>query len=202
MSTIFKKIIDKEIPCFKVAEDEQFLAFLDINPNAKGHTLCIPKIETDDILDLDKETYKNLRLFSRKVAKSIKDVIQCKKIAISVIGLEVPHVHVHLIPINDMKDANFSKKVNLTNDDLVLSTHRSHAHYLAKNGNLNKMIAEIYGKSSGCSSGKGGSMHLIDTSVGFMGSTAIVGNTIPLGVGLGLSIKLKNEKNISCVFFW
>ncbi len=90
---------------------------------------------------------------------------------------------------------------NLTNDDLVLSTHRSHAHYLAKNGNLNKMIAEIYGKSSGCSSGKGGSMHLIDTSVGFMGSTAIVGNTIPLGVGLGLSIKLKNEKNISCVFF-
>lgn len=119
MSTIFKKIIDKEIPCYKVAEDEQFLAFLDINPNAKGHTLCIPKIETDDILDLDKETYKNLMLFSRKVAKSIKDVIQSKKIAISVIGLEVPHVHVHLIPINDMKDANFSEKVNLTNDDFI-----------------------------------------------------------------------------------
>ena len=119
MSTIFKKIIDKEIPCYKVAEDEQFLAFLDINPNAKGHTLCIPKIETDDILDLDKETYKNLMLFSRKVAKSIKDVIQSKKIAISVIGLEVPHVHVHLIPINDIKDANFSKKVNLTNDDFI-----------------------------------------------------------------------------------
>ena len=119
MSTIFKKIIDKEIPCYKVAEDEQFLAFLDINPNAKGHTLCIPKIETDDILDLDKETYKNLMLFSRKVAKSIKDVIQSKKIAISIIGLEVPHVHVHLIPINDMKDANFSKKVNLTNDDFI-----------------------------------------------------------------------------------
>ena len=119
MSTIFKKIIDKEIPCYKVAEDEQFLAFLDINPNSKGHTLCIPKKETDDILDLDKETYKNLMLFSRKVAKSIKDVIQSKKIAISVIGLEVPHVHVHLIPINDMKDANFSKKVNLTNDDFI-----------------------------------------------------------------------------------
>jgi len=119
MSTIFKKIIDKEIPCYKVAEDEQFLAFLDINPNSKGHTLCIPKKETDDILDLDKETYKNLMLFSRKVAKSIKDVIQCKKIAISVIGLEVPHVHVHLIPISDMKDANFSKKVKLTNDDFI-----------------------------------------------------------------------------------
>ncbi len=119
MTTIFKKIIDKEIPCYKVAEDERFLAFLDINPNAKGHTLCIPKKETDDILDLDKETYKNLMMFSRKVAKSIKDVIQCEKIAISVIGLEVPHVHVHLIPINDMKDANFSKKVNLTNDDFI-----------------------------------------------------------------------------------
>ena len=89
----------------------------------------------------------------------------------------------------------------LNNNDFVLSTHRSHAHYLAKDGNLNKMIAEIYGKSTGCSSGKGGSMHLIDTSVGFMGSTAIVGNTIPLGVGLGLSIQLKNENNISCVFF-
>ena len=86
MSTIFKKIIDKEIPCYKVAEDEQFLAFLDINPNSKGHTLCIPKIETDDILDLDKETYKNLMLFSRKVAKSIKDVIQCKKISINFIN--------------------------------------------------------------------------------------------------------------------
>jgi len=89
----------------------------------------------------------------------------------------------------------------LSKDDLVLSTHRSHAHYLAKNGSLKKMIAEIYGKSTGCSSGKGGSMHLIDTSVGFMGSTAIVGNTIPLSVGLGLSIRLKKENNISCVFF-
>ena len=89
----------------------------------------------------------------------------------------------------------------LSKKDLVLSTHRSHAHYLAKNGNLDKMIAEIYGKSTGCSSGKGGSMHLIDTSVGFMGSTAIVGNTIPLSVGLGLSLKLKNEDNVSCVFF-
>ena len=119
MASIFSKIVGGEIPCFKIAEDHQFLAFLDINPNAKGHTLCIPKKETDDILDLDAETYKNLMLFSRKVAKSVKDVIQCKKIAISVIGLEVPHVHVHLIPINEMKDANFSKKVNLTNNDFI-----------------------------------------------------------------------------------
>ena len=90
---------------------------------------------------------------------------------------------------------------NLTNKDFVVSTHRCHAHYLAKGGNINKMIAEIYGKVTGCSAGKGGSMHLIDTSVGFMGSTAIVGNTIPIAVGLALSIQLKGTNNISCVFF-
>ena len=90
---------------------------------------------------------------------------------------------------------------NLTNKDFVLSTHRSHAHYIAKGGDMNGMIAEIYGKSTGCSAGKGGSMHLIDKTVGFMGSTAIVGNTIPLAVGLALSIQLKGTNNISCVFF-
>ena len=90
---------------------------------------------------------------------------------------------------------------NLTNKDFVVSTHRSHAHYIAKGGDMNGMIAEIYGKSTGCSAGKGGSMHLIDKTVGFMGSTAIVGNTIPLAVGLALSIRLKGTNNISCVFF-
>ena len=90
---------------------------------------------------------------------------------------------------------------NLTKEDLVLSTHRAHAHYLAKGGNLKEMIAELYGKRTGCSKGMGGSMHLIDTSVGFMGSTAIVGNTIPVAVGLGLSMKLNKQDNISCVFF-
>ena len=89
----------------------------------------------------------------------------------------------------------------LKNNDFVMSTHRAHAHYLAKGGNLNKMIAEIYGKVTGCTSGRGGSMHLIDKSVGFMGSTSIVGNTIPLAVGLGLSIKLKKTDQVSCVFF-
>jgi len=117
MSTIFSKIIDGEIPCYKVAENDDFLAFLDINPNSIGHTLCIPKREVDDILDLDEMTYKNLMLFSRKVAKSIKQVIECKKVSISIIGLEVPHVHVHLIPINEMKDANFSNKVSLSISD-------------------------------------------------------------------------------------
>ncbi|MAU30924.1 MAG: HIT family protein [Flavobacteriaceae bacterium] len=117
MSTIFSKIIDGEIPCYKVAENDDFLAFLDINPNSIGHTLCIPKREVDDILDLDETTYKNLMLFSRKVAKSIKQVVECKKVSISIIGLEVPHVHVHLIPINEMKDANFSNKVSLSLSD-------------------------------------------------------------------------------------
>lgn len=117
MSTIFRKIIDGEIPCYKVAENHEFLAFLDINPNSTGHTLCIPKIEVDDILDLDESTYKNLMLFSRKVAKSIKNVIECKKVSITVIGLEVPHVHVHLIPLNSMIDANFSNKVKLSDSD-------------------------------------------------------------------------------------
>ena len=117
MPTIFRKIIDGEISCYKVAENDEFLAFLDINPNSTGHTLCIPKIEVDDILDLDESTYKNLMLFSRKVAKSIKKVIECKKVSIAVIGLEVPHVHVHLIPINTMIDANFSNKVKLSDSD-------------------------------------------------------------------------------------
>lgn len=119
MPTIFTKIIDGDIPCYKVAENDEFLAFLDINPNSLGHTLCIPKKEVDDILDLDQETFESLMLFSRKVAKSIKKVIDCKKIAISLIGLEVPHVHVHLIPINEMKDANFINKINLEPEDFV-----------------------------------------------------------------------------------
>ena len=117
MPTIFSKIIDGQIPCYKVAENDEFLAFLDINPNSIGHTLCIPKIEVDDILDLDESTYKNLMLFSRKVAKSIKKVIECKKVSITVIGLEVPHVHVHLIALNTMIDTNFSNKVKLLDSD-------------------------------------------------------------------------------------
>jgi len=117
MPTIFNKIIEGEIPCYKVAENDDFLAFLDINPNSAGHTLCITKIEVDDILDLDESAYKNLMLFSRKVAKSIKKVIECKKVSITVIGLEVPHVHVHLIPLNTMEDANFFNKVRLSDSD-------------------------------------------------------------------------------------
>lgn len=117
MSSIFSKIISGEIPCLKVAETDDFLAFLDINPNAKGHTLCIPKKEVDQLFDLDKTTYNGLMAFSRTVAIAIKKAIPCKRIGLTVIGLEVPHVHVHLIPLNTMEDAQFIKKEKLTSED-------------------------------------------------------------------------------------
>jgi len=119
MPTIFTKIINGEIPCYKVAEDENYLAFLDINPNAKGHTLCIPKKEVNKILDLDEDAYLALMSFSRKVGKALEKTVDCKRIGMSVIGLEVPHVHVHLIPLNEMKDATFQHKVKLTDQELT-----------------------------------------------------------------------------------
>ena len=114
MSTIFSKIISGEIPSYKVAENEDFLAFLDINPNSVGHTLCIPKKEIDNILDLDENTYQELMKFSRKVALSIDNVIDCERVSFSVIGLEVPHVHVHLIPIKNMDEATFKVKIKVS----------------------------------------------------------------------------------------
>jgi histidine triad (HIT) family protein len=113
MGSLFLKIVSGEIPSYKVAEDENFLAFLDINPNAKGHTLCIPKKETNKLFDLSEQEYLDLMRFSRKVAKAIENVVACKRIGLSVIGLEVPHVHVHLIPLNDMQDAQFIQKTKL-----------------------------------------------------------------------------------------
>tara|TARA_R110000850_G_scaffold190308_2_gene316177 strand:- start:15403 stop:15795 length:393 start_codon:yes stop_codon:yes gene_type:complete len=117
MSTVFSKIIKGEIPSYKVAEDDDFIAFLDINPNAKGHTLCVPKVEVDKVFDLDETTYLKLMSFSRKVAKALENAISCKRVGVAVIGLEVPHVHVHLIPINQMSDMDFSKKVKLTEEE-------------------------------------------------------------------------------------
>jgi len=117
MPTIFTKIINGEIPCYKIAEDENFFAFLDINPNAKGHTLCIPKKEVDKIMDLDEETYLGLMTFSRKVAKAIEAALDCKRVGLTVIGLEVPHAHIHLIPLNEMKEATFQHKVVLEKED-------------------------------------------------------------------------------------
>ena len=113
MASIFSKIIAGEIPCYRIAEDEKHLAFLDINPNVEGHTLCIPKIEVDQLFDLSKEDYAALMLFSRKVAQALKKTVPCQRIAMSVIGLEVPHAHVHLIPLNAMEDVTFGKKVQL-----------------------------------------------------------------------------------------
>jgi len=117
MASIFTKIINGEIPSYKIAEDENFLAFLDINPNARGHTLCIPKKEVDKIFDLDEDTYLGLMTFSRKIGKALEAVIDCKRVGITIIGLEVPHVHVHLIPLQRMADATFQSKVNLTKEE-------------------------------------------------------------------------------------
>ncbi|MBT7655183.1 MAG: HIT family protein [Flavobacteriales bacterium] len=114
MASIFTKIVAGEIPCYKVAEDEHHLAFLDINPNTAGHTLCIPKKETDRLMDLEAQAYSDLMNFSRKVALALRQVVPCKRIGISVIGLEVPHVHAHLIPLNEMSDATFQKKITMS----------------------------------------------------------------------------------------
>lgn len=119
MSTIFSKIISGEIPCYKVAENDTFLAFLDINPLQKGHVLVIPKIEIDYIFDLDDSILGDLLIFSKVVAKKIKNAFPCEKIGVSVIGLEVPHAHIHLVPMNKMNDMNFSNtKLNLSEDEL------------------------------------------------------------------------------------
>tara|TARA_R110002051_G_scaffold145817_1_gene218766 strand:- start:21968 stop:22360 length:393 start_codon:yes stop_codon:yes gene_type:complete len=117
MASIFTKIINGEIPCYKIAEDNNFFAFLDINPNAKGHTLCIPKKEVNKIMDLDEATYMGLMAFSRKVGRALENAIDCKRVGMTVIGLEVPHVHVHLIPLNEMKEATFQNKVSFTDEE-------------------------------------------------------------------------------------
>ena len=118
MATIFTKILNNEIPCNKIAENENCFAFLDINPNTIGHTLCIPKKEEDYIFDLDSKSYNDLMDFSKKIALAIKKAIPCKRVSMAVIGLEVPHAHVHLIPINDMKEIGFKNKTKCSNQEL------------------------------------------------------------------------------------
>jgi histidine triad (HIT) family protein len=117
MPTIFTKIVNGELPAYKVAETDKFLAFLDVRPNTKGHTLCIPKEEVNKLFDLDEGTYMELMAFSRKVAKGLEKAVSCKRIGMAVVGLEVPHVHVHLIPLNSMGDMNFANSVSLTEDE-------------------------------------------------------------------------------------
>jgi len=118
MATIFSRIIKGEIPCYKIAEDERFFAFLDINPVAKGHTLVVPKQETDYFFDLDPEWVGGMMIFSRKIAHAIDRAMKCKRTAVAVVGLEVPHAHVHLIPLNAMEDFSFAKpKLKLTKEE-------------------------------------------------------------------------------------
>jgi len=117
MSTIFTKIIQGEIPSYKVAENDDYFAFLDINPNAKGHTLVVPKKEENRIFDLDEDSYLSLMQFSYKVAKAIEKAVPCERVGLTVIGLEVPHVHVHLIPLHSMADATFGKKEKLSTEE-------------------------------------------------------------------------------------
>ena len=117
MSSIFTKIIKGEIPCYKIAEDANFFAFLDVNPNAEGHTLCVPKQEIDKIFDIEDDLFIGLMQFSKKIAVALEKTVPCKRIGMAVIGLEVPHAHVHLIPLNEMDEMRFQKKVSMTKEE-------------------------------------------------------------------------------------
>ena len=117
MSSIFTKIINGEIPCYKIAEDNNFISFLDVNPNAKGHTLCVPKQEIDKIFDIEDDLYLGLMQFSKKIAIALEKTVPCKRIGMAVVGLEVPHAHVHLIPLNEMNEMRFQNKVAMTKEE-------------------------------------------------------------------------------------
>lgn len=131
MTTIFSKIIAGEIPSYKIAEDERYFAFLDINPLAKGHTLVVPKTETDYLFDLDDDSLSGMILFAKRVARAIEKSIPCKRIGLTVIGLEVPHAHIHLIPISDEGDMNFGKKrETLTREEFISLAQSISKNYL------------------------------------------------------------------------
>lgn len=134
MASIFSKIIAGEIPCYKVAEDENYFAFLDINPVMPGHTLVVPKHEVDYIFDLDEEEYVGLTKFARRVARCMKQVIECRKVAVAVLGLEVPHAHIHLIPISKEGDMCFGHKMTLPADQMA---------------DIANKIADVYNRTHG-----------------------------------------------------
>ena len=129
MASIFTKIINGELPCYKIVEDDHFIAFLDIDPNVKGHTLCVPKKEVDKLLDLDEETYLGLMQFARKVGLAIEKTLVCNRVGMSVIGLEVPHVHVHLVPLNEMKDMSFKHKIVMDNEAFIALAKKIKSNY-------------------------------------------------------------------------
>lgn len=123
MATIFTRIINGEIPCYKIAEDDNYLAFLDIGPLSKGHTLVIPKVETDYIFDLDDDVLADMMIFAKKIAIAIEKVVSCKRIGVTVIGLEVPHAHIHLIPLNREADISFtSPRLKFSQDEFLALT--------------------------------------------------------------------------------
>lgn len=128
-ASIFTKIVNGEIPAYKVAEDDHFLAFLDVFPSAKGHTLVIPKQQTDYIFDLDDELYLGLMAFAKKVAKAVEQAVSCKRIGVAVVGLEVPHAHVHLIPLNKMQDMNFANKLKFSKEEFEAVAKQIKAAY-------------------------------------------------------------------------
>jgi len=130
MPSIFSRIIQGEIPCYKIAEDDENFAFLDINPNSKGHTLCVPKNEIDKLTDLDEESYLSLMRFSRRVALAVEQSVDCLRVGMTVIGLEVPHVHVHIIPLREMGDATFQRKVSLSPEDFEAVASRIRANLI------------------------------------------------------------------------
>ena len=128
MSSIFTKIVNGEIPCYKIAEDANFLAFLDVNPNAKGHTLCIPKQEIDQLFEIDDELYLGLMQFSKKIATALQKTVTCKRIGMAAIGLEVPHAHIHLIPLNEMDEMRFQNKVTMTKEEFEALAKQIKSH--------------------------------------------------------------------------
>jgi histidine triad (HIT) family protein len=131
MSTIFTKIINGEIPCYKIAEDQDFISFLDVNPLKKGHALVVPKAEVDYIFDNADEVLSKIMVFAKKVAKAIEKSINCKRIGIVVVGLEVPHTHIHLVPIDDEKDLSFSNnRVKMSSDEFNSLLEKIRSNYL------------------------------------------------------------------------
>lgn len=124
MASIFSRIVAGEIPCYKVAETDEFLAFLDVNPVVKGHVLCIPKREVDYVFDLDDDTFTNLHLFSKRVAKGLKKVCPCIKVGVAVVGIDVPHTHIHLMPLNQPGDLDFSHHIAMTPEEMSALAHQ------------------------------------------------------------------------------
>ncbi|RDV11822.1 HIT family protein [Pontibacter diazotrophicus] len=128
-TSIFTKIVNGEIPAYKIAEDDRYLAFLDVFPTTKGHTLVIPKQQIDYLFDLDDELYLGLMAFAKKVAAAVEEAVPCKRIGVAVVGLEVPHAHVHLIPMNSMQDMNFANKQKFSKEEFEETAEKIKAAY-------------------------------------------------------------------------